>query len=149
MSNATNLVGQALRKVRPGAAARGAGVCLACLVASPAAQSRILFAAYAVGWPLSKPGLQVFIVVPDAEEPWKRATIPFLTSVTSWSTVMLVSTMAVRRTKVPAPIAGVLLGAGVMVVDSLLADLGSRDKEDGDEVATEPDGNVEAPPREG
>jgi hypothetical protein len=111
-------------KVRPGAIFRGAGVGLACLASSPSARSRVLLAAYAVGWPLDKPGLQVFVVVPDTDEPWKRATVPFATSVTSWSTVMLVATTAVRRTKVPTPLAAVLLGGAVMVVDSLLADLG-------------------------
>ena len=138
---AANRLGQAARRVRPGAVARGAGVCLACLSSSPSVRSRVLFAAYAVGWPLSKPGLQVFVVVPDAEEPWKRATIPFVTSVTSWSTVMLVATMAVRRTKVPTPIAAILLGGTVMVVDSVLADLGDRSR-----AAAAAD---EAPPADG
>ena len=115
-------------KVRPGAAIRGAGVALACLASTPTARSRFLVAAYAVGWPLDKPGLQVFVVIPDTDEPWKRATVPFATSVMSWSTVMLVATTAVRRTKLPAPVAAVLVGGAVVVVDSLLADLGERGK---------------------
>lgn len=113
-------------RVRPGAVFRGAGVGLACLSSTPSARSRILFAAYAVGWRLGKPGLQVFMVIPDSDEPWKRATVPFATAVTSWSTVMLVATTAVRRTKVPAPVAAVVLGGAVLVVDSLLTDLGER-----------------------
>ena len=113
-------------KVRPGAVARGAGVALGCLASTTTTRYRVLFAAYAVGWPLDKPGLQVFVVVPDTEEPWKRATVPFATSVASWSTVMLLATTAVRRTRVPAPIAAVLLGGAVVVVDSYLADLGER-----------------------
>jgi len=44
-------------RVRPGAIARGAGVALACLASGPTARSNALFAAYAVGWPLDKPGL--------------------------------------------------------------------------------------------
>ncbi len=115
-------------RVRPGAAVRGAGVALACLTSSPTSRSRALFAAYAVGWPLDKPGLQVFVVIPDTDEPWKRASVPFATSVASWSTVMFVAATAVRRTFVPAPIAAVLLGGTVAVVDSLLADLGERNK---------------------
>ncbi len=111
-------------KVRPGAVIRGAGVAFACLASDPTTRSRILLAAYAVGWPLDKPGLQVFVVIPDTDEPWKRATVPFATSVASWSTVMLVATTAVRRTVLPAPIAAVLLGGAVVVVDSLLADRG-------------------------
>ncbi len=111
-------------KVRPGALVRGAGVALACLAAGPSTRSRILFAVYSVGWPLGKPGLQVFVVVPDTDEPWKRATVPFATSVASWSAVMLVATTAMRRTPLPAPVAAVLLGGTVVVVDSLLADLG-------------------------
>ena len=115
-------------KVRRGAIARGAGVALACLASNPSARSRVLFAAYAVGWPLDKPGLQVFVVIPDTDEPWKRATVPFATSVMSWSTVMLLASTGVRRTRVPAPVAAVLLGGAVVAVDSLLADLGERRK---------------------
>ena len=115
-------------RIRPGAAVRGAGVALACLTSSPTSRSRALFAAYAVGWPLDKPGLQVFVAIPDTDEPWKRASVPFATSVASWSTVMFVAATAVRRTFVPAPIAAALLGGTVAVVDSLLADLGERNK---------------------
>ena len=111
-------------KVRPGAVVRGAGVALACLAPGPSRRSRILFAAYAVGWRLGKPGLQVFVVIPNTEEPWKRATVPFATSVASWSTVMLLTATALRRTGLPAPVAAVLLGAAVVVADSFLADLG-------------------------
>jgi hypothetical protein len=39
---------------------------------------------------------------------------------------MLVATTAVRRTKVPAPVAAVLLGGAAVALDSLLADLGER-----------------------
>ncbi len=115
-------------KVRPGAVARGAGVGLACLASNPTGRTRFLVAAYAVGWPLDRPGLQIFVVIPDSDEPWKRATVPFVTSVTAWSTAMLAATTAVRRTRLPAPLAAVLLGGAVTVVDSLLADLGERKK---------------------
>ena len=113
-------------KIRPGAVTRGAGVALACLQSTPTGRSRVLFAAYALGWRLGKPGLQVFVVVPDTDEPWKRAAVPFATSVASWSTVMLVATSAVRRTRLPAPLAAVALGGAVVIVDSVLADLGER-----------------------
>ena len=115
-------------RVRPGAIARGAGVALACLVSGPTARTNALFAAYAVGWPLDKPGLQVLVWVPETDEPWKRAAMPFATSVTSWSTVMFLATTAVRRIAVPAPIAAVLLGAAVAVGDSFLADVAERAK---------------------
>lgn len=116
-------------KVRPGALIRGAGAAVACLASGPTNRSRVLFTAYAVSWPLGKPGLQVYAVIPDTDEPWKRATIPFATSVASWSTVMLIAASGLRRTALPAPIAAVLLGGAVVVVDSLLADLGeARDE---------------------
>lgn len=134
-------------KVRPGAMARGAGVAIACLVSGPSVRSRVLFAAYAVGWPLDKPGLQVFVVIPDTDEPWKRATVPFATSVTSWSTVMLLATTAVRRTRVPAPLAAVVLGGGVVVADSLLADLGERRQAAAEATAAET--SVTAEPADG
>lgn len=111
-------------KVRPGAVVRGAGVALACLASDPSKRSPILLAAFTGGWFLNKPGLQVFTLIPDADEPWKRATVPFATSVASWSTVMLAATTAVRRSRLPVPIAAVVLGGGLVVIDSLLTDLG-------------------------
>jgi hypothetical protein len=113
-------------KVRPGAVVRGAGVALACLASGTSRRSPILFAAYTAGWLLDKPGLQVFVVIPDTDEPWKRATVPFATSVASWSSVMLAATTALRRTRLPVPIAAAVLGGGVTVLDSLLADLGEK-----------------------
>ncbi|MFZ2012279.1 MAG: hypothetical protein WAV00_00465 [Nocardioides sp.] len=111
-------------KVRPGAVVRGAGVALACLASDPAKRSPILFAGFAGAWFLNKPGLQIATVIPDTEEPWKRATVPFLTSVGAWTTVMLAATTAVRHTKVPVPISAIMLGGGVLAIDSLLTDLG-------------------------
>ncbi len=125
-------------KVRPGAMVRGAGVAVACLSSSQAARSRILFAAYAVGWRLDKPGLQIFVVIPDTDEPWKRGTVPFATSVASWSTAMLITATALRRTVLPAPVSAVLLGGAVMVLDSLLADLGEAREEATDEESPVP-----------
>jgi hypothetical protein len=119
-----DLRGGAAMKVRPGAVIRGAGVALACLAPDPSKRSPILLAGFAGGWFLNKPGLQVFTIIPATDEPWKRATVPFATSVTSWSTVMLAATTAVRGTRLPVPIAAVVLGGGLIVVDSLLADLG-------------------------
>ena len=84
-----------------------------------------------MGWKLDKPGLQVFVVVPDTDEPWKRASVPFMTSVTSWSAVMLVAASALRRTVLPAPVSALLFGGAVLVADSVLADLGeARDAKD-------------------
>ena len=125
-------------KVRPGAVIRGAGVAVACLASGPTARSNILFAAYAAAWPLGKPGLQIFVVIPDTDEPWKRGAVPFATAVASWSFVMLVAATAVRRI-LPAPVAAVLLGGAAVVVDSLLADLGEAR-----EAATDPEPNVAA-----
>ena len=132
-------------KVRPGAVVRGAGVALACLASDPSKRSPILFAGFTAGWFLNKPGLQVFTVIPDADDPWKRATVPFATSVASWSTVMLAATTAVRRTRLPVPIAAVVLGGGLVVIDSLLADQGeAREAAKAAEAdASEPDGERE------
>lgn len=125
-------------KVRPGAVVRGVGVALACLAADPSKRSPILLAGFTGGWFLNKPGLQVFTIIPDADEPWKRATVPFATSVASWSAVMMAATTAVRRTRLPVPIAAVVLGGGLVVVDSLLADLGeAREAAKAGELQTE------------
>jgi hypothetical protein len=111
-------------RVRPGAVVRGASVALACLASDPSRRSPILLAGFTGGWFLNKPGLQVFTIIPDADEPWKRATVPLATSVASWSAVMLAVTTAVRRTRLPVPVAAVALGGGLVVIDSLLADWG-------------------------
>jgi hypothetical protein len=115
-------------KVRPGAVVRGVGVAAACFAADPAKRSPILLAGFTAGWFLNRPGLGVFTVVPDTAEPWKRASVPVVTSVSSWSAVMLAATTAVRRTKLPLPVAAVLLGGGLVVIDSLLADAGEARK---------------------
>ena len=113
-------------KVRPGAVIRGVGVTGGYLASGTSTRSGILFAAYTAGWFLNKPGLQVFMVIPDTEEPWKRATVPFATSVSTWSTAMLAATAALRRTRLPGPIGAVVLGGSVMAIDSLLADLAEK-----------------------
>jgi hypothetical protein len=78
---------------------------------------------------MSRPGLQVFSVVPDEDaEPWRRVMVPLATSGGSWSVVMLGAAFAVRRSSLPVPVAAVLLGGAVVVGDSLLADLAERVK---------------------
>ena len=124
-------------KVRPGAVVRGAGVALACLAPDPSKRSPILLAGFAGGWFLNKPGLQIFTVIPDTDEPWKRTTVPFATSVSAWSTLMLAATTAARRTRLPVPIAAVVLGGGLVVIDSVLADLGEAREESKAAEATE------------
>jgi len=115
-------------KVRPGAVIRGVGVGASYLASGTSTRSGVLLAAYTAGWFLNKPGLQVFMVIPDTDEPWKRASVPFATAVASWSFAMLVASTALRRTFLPAPVAALLLGGAVVVVDSLLADLGEARK---------------------
>jgi hypothetical protein len=116
-------------RIRPGSAVRGAGVALACFSPRLPGRARVVLASYAAGWPLDKPGLQVFVVVPDEdEEPWRRAVVPLATSGASWTALMVVAASAVRRTALPAPVAAVLLGGVVTVADSMLADLGERVK---------------------
>lgn len=128
-------------RVRPGAVVRGVGVALACLAPDPSKRSPILLTGFTAGWFLNRPGLQLFTIIPDAEEPWKRATVPFATSVASWSTVMLAATTAARRTRLPVPFAALAFGGGFIVIDSLLADLGeARDAA----KAVEPDAAVPA-----
>ena len=124
-------------KVRPGAVVRGTGVALACLAGDASKRSPILLVGFAGGWFLNRPGLQIFTVIPDTEEPWKRTTVPFATSVASWSAVMLAAMTALRRTRLPVPIAAVVLGGGLVVVDSLLADLGEARDAAGVEEAHE------------
>jgi hypothetical protein len=92
-------------------------------------RARVVLASYALGWPLDRPGLQVFVVVPDEDaDTWKRAVVPLATSAASWSAVMLLAVSAVRRSALPAPVAGVLLGGAVTVGDSLLKEVGEQAK---------------------
>jgi hypothetical protein len=116
-------------RLRTGSAVRGAGVGLACLLPGLRGRSRAVLASYAVAWAADRPGLQVFVLVPDEDdEPWKRAVLPFATSAVSWSAVMLLAVSALRRSALPAPVAGVLLGGAVAVGDSLLSEAGERAK---------------------
>jgi hypothetical protein len=115
---------EGVMKVRPGAVVRSAGVTVACFVPDRSARSRILVAAFSSGWFLNKPGLGVYVVVPDDNQPWKRATVPCAKSVSLWSFAMLAATSALRRTRLPTPISAVVLGGGMLVADSLLTDLG-------------------------
>jgi len=111
-------------KVRPGAVVRGVGVALACLAGDSSKRSPILLVGFACGWFLDRPGLQKVTAVPDTEEPWKSTTVPFATSVATWSAVMLAAMTGLRRTRLPVPITAAVLGGGLVVADSLLADLG-------------------------
>lgn len=133
-------------RIRPGSAVRGAGVALACLSPRLPGRARAVLASYVGGWPLSRPGLQVFVVVPDEDaEPWRRAVVPLVTSGASWTAVMLVATSAVRRSALPAPVAAVLLGGLVAVGDSLLADLGEQMKGRAADAAAARDAEASAP----
>jgi hypothetical protein len=114
-------------QVRPGSAVRGAGVALACLSPGVLGRARLLVASYAAGWPLDKPGLQFFAIVPDEDEdPWKRAVVPVVTSGASWTAVMLAASSGLRRSRIPAPMAAVLLGGLVAVGDTVAADVFGR-----------------------
>jgi hypothetical protein len=125
-----------LARVRPGSAVRGAGVALACMMPGLSWRARAVVASYVAGWPLSKPGLQTFVLVPDEdEEPWKRAFLPFATSGASWTVTMLLAIPAVRRTALPTPVAAVFLGGAVAVGDSVLADTFGRMKAEAEAVA--------------
>ena len=116
-------------RLRHGSVVRGAGVALACLLPCFRSRTRVVAASYAAAWPLDRPGLQVFVMVPDDdEEPWRKAVLPFATSGASWTAVMLLAVSAVRRSALPAPLAAVALGGLVVVGDSALADLGERTK---------------------
>jgi hypothetical protein len=76
-------------RIHPGSALRGAGLALACLLPGVRRRTTVIAGSYAVAWPLDRPGLQFFTVVPDEdEEPWKRAVLPVLTSGASWTLAM-------------------------------------------------------------
>jgi hypothetical protein len=116
-------------RLRHGSVVRGAGVALACLLPGLRDRAGAVLASYAAGWQLDKPGLQVFVVVPDDDaEPWRQALVPLATSAASWSAVMVLAVSAVRRSALPAPLAAVALGGLVVAGDSALADLGERTK---------------------
>jgi uncharacterized protein (DUF849 family) len=54
--------------------------------------------------------------------------LPFATSGTSWTALMLGVVWAARRSRVPTPVAAVVLGGAVAVGDSLLIEVGERAK---------------------
>jgi|tagenome__1003787_1003787.scaffolds.fasta_scaffold20746164_3 hypothetical protein len=133
-------VSRVLAQVRPGSAVRGAGVALACLSPGLLGRARALAAAYVVGWPLDKPGLQFFTIVPDEDEdPWKRTVVPIVTSGASWTAVMLTASSAIRRSRIPTPVAALLLGGVVALGDTLAADMFGRMKAKAQAAAAERD----------
>ena len=110
-----------LSRVRPGSAVRGAGVALACVLPGVPRRAAVIATSYAAAWPVDRPGLQFFSVVPDEdEEAWKRAVVPLLSSGGSWTVAMSLAALGARRLPLPTPVAAVLLGAGVAAADSAL-----------------------------
>lgn len=116
--------------VRTGSLIRGAGVALGCLVPGVTRRAEVIAATYAAAWPIDRPGIQMVLVVPDeGDEAWKQKALPLATSGLSWTALMLLGTLAARRASVPTPIAALLMGAGVAVVDSATGDIFVRVKE--------------------
>jgi hypothetical protein len=114
-------------RVPPGALVRGGGVALACLVPSVTRRSRLIATSYGAAWPLDRPGLQFFTLVPDEdEEPWRRAVMPVLTSGASWTVVMTVATLAARRSRLPLPVAAAVLGTAVALGDTTMVGMAER-----------------------
>ena len=110
-----------LSRVRPGSAVRGAGVALACVLPGVPRRAAVIATSYAAAWPVDRPGLQFFSVVPDEdEEAWRRAVVPLLSSGGSWTVAMSLAALGARRLPLPTPVAAVLLGAGVAAADSAL-----------------------------
>jgi hypothetical protein len=115
-------------------------VAVACLSPRLAVRTRAIAASYVVGWPLSRPGLQIFSIVPDEdEEAWKRAVLPIGTSGISWTALMLGLSALVRRSRLPAPVAAVLLGGVVAAGDSVLGDVFERLRTKAEAAAAAPD----------
>jgi hypothetical protein len=116
--------------VRPGSMIRGAGVALACLMPTASRRAQVVAASYAAAWPVDRPGIQLVVVVPDEDdEAWKQKVLPFATSGLSWTALMLLGTLAVRRASVPTAVGALAAGAGVAVADSALAEVFARFKE--------------------
>jgi hypothetical protein len=110
-----------LSRVRPGSVVRGAGVALACLMPGFAQRAEVIAMSYAAAWPVDRPGLQFFTVVPDEdEEPWRRVVLPVLSSGASWTVVMSWAALGARRLRLATPVAATLVGAGIAVADSAM-----------------------------
>ena len=111
-----------LSRLRPGSTVRGAGVAVACLVPGVTRRAEVLGVTYAAAWPIDRPGVQFLSVVPDEDdEAWKRLVIPIASSAASWTTVMTLATLGVRRLRLPTPVGAVLLGAGIAAADTAMA----------------------------
>lgn len=132
--------------IRNGSAIRGAGVALACLLPGVPRRAAVIAGSYAAAWPVDRPGLQFFTVVPDEdEEPWKRAVVPVLSSGGSWTAAMSLVALGARRLPLPTPIAAVLLGAGIAAADSALEGWADRMKAKAMEAAAARDAEAGEP----
>jgi hypothetical protein len=81
-------------------------VALACVLPGVRRRATVITGSYAAAWPLDRPGLQFFAVVPDEdEEPWKRAVLPVLSSGASWTVAMSLVALGARRLRLPTPLA--------------------------------------------
>jgi len=113
--------------IRNGSVVRGAGVMIACLVPGLPRRTGLVAASYAAAWPVDRPGLQFFSVVPDEDEDaWKRAVLPVVSSGASWTVVMSLAILGARRLPLPTPVAALLLGAGVTAADSAMGGVAER-----------------------
>ena len=108
-------------RIRNGSAIRGAGVTLACLMPGLPRRTGLIATTYAAAWPVDRPGLQFFTVIPDEdEEAWRRTLVPVLSSGASWTVVMSLAALGARRLSLPTPVAALLLGLGVTAADSAM-----------------------------
>lgn len=118
-----------LSRIRPASAVRGAGLALACLSPRLSGRARVVAASYVVSWPMSKPGIQLAIVVPgEGEDAWKRAVYPLASSGASWTAVVLGLVELARRSRIPTPMAAALLGSAIALGDTRMIEFGEQMK---------------------
>ncbi len=111
----------AMSRVRPGVALRGAGIAIACLLPGVTRRAEVLATSFVAAWPIDRPGVQLVTLVPEQDAPaWQRAVVPVATSGASWTLVMSLAVLGVRRLRLPTPVGAVLLGAGVAAADTAM-----------------------------
>jgi hypothetical protein len=113
-------------RLRESAIARGVGVGLACLQASPVARAQTMATAYAVGHALDPHGFEVVSVNVVGQPDWVTELARIASGGASWVAIHSLLTPLARRSAYPLPLVALGYAVTEAVTDSLAAHVVTR-----------------------